>query len=230
MRFDTLYLRFLQGITAALFVLMGVALAGCNSTNLNRAIAVYETIEQQREAERKELADKQQAEKDALEAAQQAEREKADAEQAEYDRRHQQALAGPHPPQYRDAANQAGHEYLTAGKQPPFRSPGSPAFDVLWKTPAHSLRETVILLARELMPVYERGKMRVVVAADPDGKSGIKEARVVAPYEGKHPAAYLPQLGQHYRPGPVFLVVYDGATIIRVYHIPDPGMRTGALR
>jgi hypothetical protein len=213
-------------ILAAAFLagLLFGTLMGCNS-----AKPLYDEAMQYRQWQ----AEKEAAEKAAVEAQ---EREQAEAEAkakadaaAKEKARYEAALAPPHPAQYRDAANAAGHEYFLAGTQPPIVGPDNPkAYLMLWKTPAHSLRETVFLLGRSWLA---NPPARLVVAADPHGSNVIAEARIVAPYEGKHPAAYLPKLGQAYRPGPVFVVGFDaqGARLF-VYLVPDPGTRTGALR
>jgi len=212
------------GLYCLIIIAVLLSLAGCNS-----AKPLYDEAMQYRQWKaEKEAAEKAAREAQEREQAEAQAKTKADKEAAEK-ARYEAALAPPHPPQYRDAANQAGHEYFLAGTQPPIVGPDNPkAYLMLWKTPAHSLRETVILLGRSWLA---NPPARLVVAADPHGQSVIAAARIVAPYEGKHPAAYLPQLGQAYRPGPVFVVGFDGAgNRMFVYLVPDPGMRTGALR
>jgi hypothetical protein len=197
--------------------------AGCSS-----AKPLYDQAMQYREWK----AEKEAAEKAAVEAAEreQAETEaKAKADAAAKEKaRYEAALAPPHPAQYRDAANAAGHEYFLAGTQPPIVSPdNAKAYLMLYKTPNHSLNGTVVLLGRAWMA---NPPARLVMAADPSGTQVIATFSNEKPTE-HNPAYRLPKLGQHYRPGPVFVVGFDAqGNRVLVYLVPDPGMRTGAVR
>jgi len=214
-------------LAAGLYFLVAIAvllsLAGCNSAKpLYDEAMQYRQWQAEKEAAEKAIREAQEREQAEAEAKAQADKEAA--ERARYEA----ALAPPHPAQYRDAANAAGHEYFLAGTQPPIVGPdNAKAYLMLYKTPNHSLNGTVVLLGRAWMA---NPPVRLVMAADPSG------TQVIATFSNEeptnhNPAYRLPKLGQHYRPGPVFVVGFDAqGNSVLVYLVPDPGMRTGAVR
>jgi len=216
---------------ATLAILTAAAtLTGCKSADLSAA--ARDALAYRDWQTEKKAVERAEAEAAAAEAQRKAEADAAAKKAAEQDA-YNAALAPPHPAQYRDQANADGWAYTQAGEQPPIIGPdNSKLYLMLYKTPAHSLRETVVTLGRAWLPVYDAGDLASLdICADPWGRNVIQAGSIVAPYEKKHPAAYFPHLGQHYRPGPVFIVGRDKAgNRLFVYLVPDPGQRTGALR
>ena len=215
---------------------MIIAVMGCKSSGKYVDIGrqIYEVNKERKEAEKAAEAARIDAERKAeesrvaAEAAQQAEAE------AELARRKN---PGPHPEQMRDAANAAGHEYYTAGEQPPIVARDNRAWGrTLWKAQNDGGNGAVLLLDPSWMDAYKAGRItRVAICADPWGREvvdGVSVGRkvsgvgnIVAPYHERPAVRWDGLMGQAWRPGPVFIVMDVDGVRAAVWLLADPGMR-----
>lgn len=218
------------------FVILVVAgaavLVGCSSANVDRAKTVAGALIEQEQAAKAAEARKAAAERERIEAERKAAEEQATRDQAEREAREEArrkaAEPGPHGPQRRDAANAGGHAYYTAGEQPPIVARDNPAWGrTLWKAQNDSYNGAVMLLDPKYMADYKAGRIkRIVIAADPWGREVISAGKVsgagkvVAPYHERPAVRWDGAMGQAWRPGPVFVVMFTG----------DPAVATNTVR